>query len=430
MSRFLAYTLSIPGHLFPQMSTLAELRRRGHDAVVVTSAPALESIERAGVRARAATPELERGLNLPRAENPEERRRRRRALVNQQGKLAAADLERAIEAERPDVLLLDPLWGAMIAAEGSGLPWALAAHSPVLIPTLAPRASGPGYPPPGGVLGRLRDRLVGARQRRRLDARLPRVNTLRAVRGLEPLAHVWEGPLRAPLVLAYTAEPFEYPRSDWPASVRFVGPGSWDAPAEPLEWLADADGPPLVLVATSSVRQNDEVLAETALAALADQPFRVVATMPLEGLTGHIPSNARVERYVPHAAVLERAVCVVCHGGLGITQKALAAGVPVVAVPFGRDQFEVARRVEAAGAGVRLPNDRLTPARLREGVRRAMACRAGAKRVAAAFRAAGGAPAAADALEALAGGGGSRRGTPSRAGRPEPRLGVRDGARP
>ena len=55
------------------------------------------------------------------------------------------------------------------------------------------------------------------------------------------------------------------------------------------------------------------------------------------------------------AAVLDRAVCVVCHAGMGITQKALAHGVPVVAVPFGRDQPEVARRVEVAGAGVRLP---------------------------------------------------------------------------
>jgi UDP:flavonoid glycosyltransferase YjiC (YdhE family) len=34
--------------------------------------------------------------------------------------------------------------------------------------------------------------------------------------------------------------------------------------------------------------------------------------------------------------VLERAVAVVCHGGMGIVQKAVGATVPVVAVPFGR----------------------------------------------------------------------------------------------
>jgi hypothetical protein len=39
---------------------------------------------------------------------------------------------------------------------------------------------------------------------------------------------------------------------------------------------------------------------------------------------------------------------------MGITQKALAAGVPVCVIPFGRDQLEVARHVEIAGAGTRV----------------------------------------------------------------------------
>jgi UDP:flavonoid glycosyltransferase YjiC (YdhE family) len=86
---------------------------------------------------------------------------------------------------------------------------------------------------------------------------------------------------------------------------------------------------------------------------------------------------------------------------MGITQKALAHGVPVVAVPFGRDQPEVARRVEVAGAGVRLPKGQLTPARLRTAVRRAMELRPGAERIQAAFATAGGAKAAAGAIESL-----------------------------
>ena len=84
---------------------------------------------------------------------------------------------------------------------------------------------------------------------------------------------------------------------------------------------------------------------------------------------------------------------------MGATQKALARGIPVCVAPFGRDQFEVARRVEVASAGSRLPPWRLRPNRLREKVREAIACRAGAERVAAAFAATGGPPAAADAFE-------------------------------
>jgi UDP:flavonoid glycosyltransferase YjiC (YdhE family) len=120
---------------------------------------------------------------------------------------------------------------------------------------------------------------------------------------------------------------------------------------------------------------------------------------------GHGPTvRALVERFLPHTPVIERAACVACHAGMGITQKALSHGVSVVAIPFGRDQPEVARRVEVAGAGVRLPLRRLSVDRLRTAVRDAVECRPNAERLARAFREAGGPAAAADVLEGLAAG--------------------------
>ena len=113
------------------------------------------------------------------------------------------------------------------------------------------------------------------------------------------------------------------------------------------------------------------------------------------------PAGSRVVRFAPHDALLHRAACVVCHGGLGITQKALAAGVPVVVVPFGRDQMETARRVEFSGAGVSLSPRRLTPERLAGAARAAIELREGAERIGRAFARAGGPPAAADAFEEL-----------------------------
>jgi MGT family glycosyltransferase len=141
-----------------------------------------------------------------------------------------------------------------------------------------------------------------------------------------------------------------------------------------------------------------------ALEALAGEPVHVVATLPSGDPTGvDAPANATVLSFVPHGPILERAACAITHGGMGATQKALARGVPVCAVPFGRDQFEVARRVEVAGAGTRLPAQRLSPKRLRAAVKAAIQCEDGARRVAAGYRRAGGAVAAADALEELMG---------------------------
>jgi UDP:flavonoid glycosyltransferase YjiC (YdhE family) len=127
----------------------------------------------------------------------------------------------------------------------------------------------------------------------------------------------------------------------------------------------------------------------------------VVTTGALDPTAFDTPPNARVASFLPHGPIVERAVCVVCHGGHGITVKALSAGVPVCVVPFCRDQFDVARRVEMSDAGVRLHHRRLSAARLRAAVHRAMTKRAGAERVARAFADAGGASAAADAVEEL-----------------------------
>jgi MGT family glycosyltransferase len=228
---------------------------------------------------------------------------------------------------------------------------------------------------------------------------------MRASVGLRPLADAaGYFAAAAPLVLYFSAEPFEYPRSDWPSSYRLVGPGAWDPPTESPEWLNGIDRP-LVLVTCSSDFQNDGDLVAAALGGLSEEDVFVVATTAGVDPSGFQPQdNARVERYLPHGPILERAARVVCHAGMGITQKALAAGVPVCAVPFGRDQFEVARRVAVADAGVMLPKGKLKPARLREAVRTAMAKRPGAARVATGFHAAGGASAAADALDDLASG--------------------------
>jgi MGT family glycosyltransferase len=153
----------------------------------------------------------------------------------------------------------------------------------------------------------------------------------------------------------HTAEPFEYHRTDWPGKVHLVGPGLWEPAVEPPAWLAGVHRP-LVLVTCSTLFQNDRLLADVAAEAFADQPIEsVITTGEIDPASVAAPADVHVQRYVPHAPVLERAACVVCHAGMGITQKALAHGVPVVAVPFGRDQPEVARRVEVAGVGVRVP---------------------------------------------------------------------------
>jgi MGT family glycosyltransferase len=404
MADILAYVDAVPGRLYPLVPTLLELAGRGHHVSVRCGVDDVSRLRALGLAAEPLAAPIERfSPDDWRARTPITALIRGLGQFGQRARFQIPDLQHAIAVEHPDVLFIDEgAWGAAAAAEASGLPWAYSIVSPVPLRSKDAPPFGLGFAPRKDVLGRIRDRVVARGALFALERLIARsMNPLRAQLGLPPVRTIGDVYLAADVVLAYTAEPFEYPRSDWPAKVRLVGPGLWEPAAEPPAWLASLERP-VVLVTCSTLFQNDRRLAEVACEAFAGEPFDVViTTADVDASTLTPPPNVRIERFVPHSPVLERAACVVCHAGMGITQKALAHGVPVVAVPFGRDQPEVARRVEVCGAGVRLPRRQLDPIRLRSAVRRAIELQPGAARIAAAFRAAGGAPAAADAIAGL-----------------------------
>ncbi len=409
--KVLAYTSPARGHLYPIVPLLSELAARGHRTAAVALAGELGHLEQAGIEGWPIDPAVEgiqiedwRARSLPGAGLSVLKTFARRTRGE------APDLERAIARTEPDVLVIDVnCWGAATIAERSGLPWAM--YSPYLLPLRSRDAPpfGLGLRPLGGPIGRLRDGIVGRLTGAGFDrAVMPTINALRVRHELSKLGHYSEVLERPPLMLALTAEGFEYPRRDWPANVRLVGPMNWapspTAPAQESTWLAElAD--PLVLVTCSTERQRDKRLLHVALEALPSAGISVLGTSAAHDPDVFaVPPGSRVVRFASHEAILARAACVVCHGGMGITQKALAARVPVVVVPCGRDQLDTASRVEFAEAGVRLSPRRLNPERLLEAVRTAMTRRAGAQRVSRAFAEAGGQVAAADAIEGLASG--------------------------
>jgi MGT family glycosyltransferase len=408
VTRYLFYAAPGSGHAYPLIPTIQELRRRGHQVTTRVEESIVDTMRGLGLPASRIDPNIElRADDTWQAGNPIGVLRRSVSICVDRAEHEIADIHRALATDRPDVIVVDNYcWGASAAAEASGLPWAQAAT--FLLPLVTPDAPpfGLGMRPARGALGRVRDTAVRRSALPLFDRLLPPVNRMRASLGLAPARHVPDLYMNAPLVLSYTAEPIEYPRTHLPGSVRLVGPGVWDPEPDAAEvaWLSGLHRP-LILVTISTNFQDDAKLINIALEALAGEPYDVVVTTAsLDPDSFLAPPNATLRRFVPHSLVLRRAAAVVCHGGMGITQKALLAGVPVCVVPFGRDQLEVARRVAVSGAGTRLPAHRLTATRLRAAVRATVARREHAARVADRLRAAGGAAAAATALEEIAAG--------------------------
>ena len=403
MATILAYTSPALGHLLPISALLLELSRRGHTVHVRTLSTSVEIGQRLGFITDAIDPRIEAIQHDDwKATNPVASLKLSVAVFGRRAVYEVPDVANAVARVHPDGLLVDVnCWGAFSAAEAGDIPWTC--FSPYTPPLRSPGVPpfGLGLRPISGVLGRMRDAAVQTVVTRSIErVMLPPVNRIRADVNLRPVATIDEFLRRAPLMLVASGKPFQYPQTDWGDAVQMVGPCAAEpGPNTDPDWLASVDRP-TVLVTTSSEKQADDNLVQTAMTALADEPVHVVATMPAGQPDGIATSpNATVCRLVPHGVVLDRAVCAVTHGGMGATQKALAHGVPVCVVPYGRDQFEVARRVEVARCGTRLPAKKLSPPRLRTKVREAMTMTAGARRVAVGFAATGGAARGADLFE-------------------------------
>ncbi len=406
MARILIYTSPARGHLYPVIGAAVELTARGHEVHVRTLAPEVDRVRALGLSAEPIAAAIEaREMDDWRGGNPMEALELAMKTFGERGLLEVDDVGAAMEATQADALLVDTnSWGAQTIAEASGLPWAT--FQPYFTPLPAPGVPpfGPGFRRSTSAPGRVRDALLRRLIFSKMDrVAMPAVNEMRARLGLEVLGSITDLLLRPPRVFYFTTEALEYPRAHWPESFRLVGPARWVPPADPPEWLPEINRP-IALVTCSTERQSDRAIVEAALAGLPRNGLFVVATSAAYGpeeFTGATTPNCRVERYLSHGPIVECARVVVCHGGMGITQRALSQGVPLVIVPYGRDQLEVARRVEHAGAGVRLPPSRLSAGTLAAAVTRAESMTDGAKRIAAAFATAGGDTAVADGLEEL-----------------------------
>lgn len=403
MATILAYGSPSLGHLLPVGALLRELAGRGHRVHLRTMAAAVAGMRKAGFLAEPVDPRIEaidgqdwlagNALGVLKVSLDVLRRR---------AVLEVDDLHAAIDTVRPDVLIVDAnCWGAISVADAGDVPWLVFSPFTPYLRSRGVPPFGPGLRPLPGVLGDIRDASIRPFVTHLFDRRIvPQINAIRAGLGVPDVGSVDEFFRRAPLLLAVGGEPFEYPHPGWGDAVHLIGACVFEpAPGCVPTWLAAIDRP-IVLVNTSSIRQADCVLGRTAPKALADEPVHVVATFPA-GVPAGLPrpANATVCRFAPHAMVLERAVCAVTHGGMGSTVKALDHGVPVCVVPFARDQAEVARRVQVARAGTRLPAKKLTAARLRAHVRTAMTMTDGARGVAAGFAATGGVARGADLIE-------------------------------
>jgi UDP:flavonoid glycosyltransferase YjiC (YdhE family) len=327
-----------PGHSFPAIALCQRFSAVGDAPTLLTGSEWLEAARTAGVDAV----ELE-GLEPTAADDDADAGAKIHRRAARMAELNLAQLRDM----RLDLVVSDVITacGGM-AAELMGIPWIELSPHPLYLPSRGLPPLGSGLAPGAGVRGRLRDSAMRALTARSLRSGLRQRAAARVAIGLP--AHD-PGPLRR---LIATLPALEVPRPDWPAEAVVVGPLHFEPTGQVLP-IPPGDGP-VVVVTPSTALTGTRGMAQIALDHL----------VPGTGL----PAGARVvvsrlngpDLTVPPWAVvglgrqdelLAHADLVVCGGGHGMVAKALLAGVPLVVVPGGGDQWEMANRVARQGSG-------------------------------------------------------------------------------
>ncbi|MGV0634013.1 nucleotide disphospho-sugar-binding domain-containing protein [Mycolicibacillus trivialis] len=326
-----------PGHSFPAIALCRRLLAAGDEPVLLTGTAWLDTARAAGVDAAELL-----GLEVTDEDDDSDagakihRRAARMAVLNVP----------QLRALAPDLVVSDVITACGgLAAELLGVPWVELNPHPLYRPSRGLPPIGSGLAAGVGLRGRARDAVLRGLTARSWRAGLRQRAAARQSIGLPARD---PGPRRR---LIATLPALEVPRPDWPAEAVVVGPLHFE-PTDTVLAVPDGTGP-LVVVAPSTATTGTAGLAETALAALrpgAGLPAGArLAVSRLAGDDVAAPPWA-VVGLGRQDALLAGADVAICGGGHGMVAKALLAGVPLVVVPGGGDQWEIANRVVRQGS--------------------------------------------------------------------------------
>ncbi|WP_368497428.1 glycosyltransferase [Herbiconiux sp. A18JL235] len=375
MSSYLLCSTPVHGHVTPLLAVARHLVGRGHRVRLLTGARYRASVESTGtvflqLPAEADYDDSDMNASFPERaglSGPAGIRFDLATIFLRPAPAQLAAIDEALAAEPVDAILLESLFLGSLPL----LDRPLGARPPVVNLGIVPLALdsvdtapfGLGIPPRAGLAGRVRNRLLAFVSQKIVFAPVQKAakRMMRATTGHELETFFMSTPAQADAIVQFTVPSFEYPRSDLPEKVHFVGPLARTAPSTTSlpEWWGELDGSrPVVHVTQGTVANRDwNELVAPAIAGLAHDDVLVVVSTggrAVETLPHPLPANVRAASYLPYDKLLPLTSVLVTNGGYGGVHYAMEHGVPLVVAGTTEDKIEVTARVAWSGVGVNL----------------------------------------------------------------------------
>ena len=355
---FLLASWGSSGNLNPVLTAGRQLRRNGHRVRVIADPATRGEVEAADFEfvtwRRAPTGSAADPADFSDMEDWARR------VIFAPAAAYAADIQDEIGRFPADaVLSIDLLFGAVLGAEAAGVPVAM------LSPHVSIRPI-PGIPPGTSDLAQPktteeRAEVAAANEEWGdfMNRFLAPLNDACAQLGVIGVTHVVDLFDRADRLLLAISRAFDFQAESLPDNVRYVGP-LLDQPSWSLPWRAPwsvRSERPRALIACSTGSQGQGGLVQRVIHAMGWIEIDAVATAGpnLNVADLQAPENVRLLQSAPHDSVMKEVSVVVTQGGHGTVNRALVNGLPLLVLPMARDQGANAMRIEAKGAGLRLP---------------------------------------------------------------------------
>ncbi|SDL46774.1 UDP:flavonoid glycosyltransferase YjiC, YdhE family [Arthrobacter sp. ov407] len=440
MASVLVCSSPLVGHVTPMLAVAAGLVEHGHDVRFLTGKRFERQVSRTGASFIPLPPEADFddtsldaafpgrvGLKGPKGIRFDIQEIFMRPGKAQHQAILAASAERRVDAVLAESLFM----GAALLLSGPAVNRPAVINCGIVPLSLASRDTAPyglGIEPMPGLPGRVRNRAMQALTEKVVFGPVQKyANEIsRDVTGSPFPTFFMDWPRAADHIAQFTVADFEYPRSDLPGTVHFVGPVSQGGKSTPdatgstatlggtpgaglPAWWSELDaGRPVVHVTQGTVANGDfDDLVRPTLEGLAHDDVLVVVTTggrPVDALSGPLPDNVRVASYLPYDELLPKTDVLVTNGGYGGVQFALRHGVPLVVAGQTEEKAEVSARVAWSGTGINLRTNRATPEAVAKAVRTVLSnssYREASGRIGTAIRASRGVDELADLVESV-----------------------------
>ena len=386
--KILFVTSPVTGHVNPALPLAMELVKRGHDVHWYTSTRFQSKIEATGAQFHAFQIAVDIDFTQDLNDLFPERAQLKGLsqdkwdlrMILDTGIDQMKDLADIHQIVSPDLILADMMaFSALFFAEKMKIPIALLNVSNLFVMSLDTAPTGLALAPNASAIGRVRNRLLNWLVQkvffRDINAYL---RAIRTQLGLPMNTETFfEFPFnRSDLFLQTTIPSFEYPCSDLPNHIHFIGALIPDPPIvfnRPAWWHELEGDRPVVLATQGTIATNPEELLIPTIRGLANEDVLVIATAGrhMNDLTSFhpLPDNVRLESFIPFNHLMPYIDVMITNGGYGGTHFALTYGVPLVAAGESEDKSEICARIAWSGVGINLKTQTPNPAQIKKAVK-------------------------------------------------------------